>query len=432
MPGTNDVPQRSQLLRQLKRANQLAGPWVAAQIAIIVVIGWCIDWGQVVASPLISAIAVTVIVGPQMMSILRQYALQKKEIGDLKEQTRYGEFDKHRLRQLVDNTLVRLGLPLPGPPVYITADKSLNAGALHLGMGGFFRALNGVYLNRQVLHRLNPEELQDIVGHELGHFYRYYLLNQRFQGVTMVVGAFAGVLVAQWLGMSDALSMLALSISGSACWYVTGWLHARNIQAIEFLCDDFGAQVHGVVVSINGLLKIGADSELQIAIHQQELLNRKYSNLSAHDIVEAIESATPYGHTSRAELEQAVNDSLKQRSRDRQKLSLGAFLKFAWQGDGDDEVQQEMRKVQALRSLPRIDWEALLARDGRVALDEAKIEELVAMLEANPNHLLFHLPEEIGLGGGTHPALRQRILYLWNNREQLPNSRTTVRPAFAP
>lgn len=39
-------------------------------------------------------------------------------------------------------------------------------------------------------------------------------------------------------------------------------------MAIEYLCDDFGAQMHGIHVFINGLLKLGADSEIQAAIQQ--------------------------------------------------------------------------------------------------------------------------------------------------------------------
>ena len=70
----------------------------------------------------------------------------------------------------------------------------------------------------------------------------------------------------------------ALSVCGSCFWYVSGWLYARNAMSIEYLCDDYGAQVHGVIVSITGLLKIGVDSEMQLAIQQQA-----FSSLSGFD-----------------------------------------------------------------------------------------------------------------------------------------------------
>lgn len=419
MDVVGPIPSRSQLIRRVESANRIAAPWVVVQLLLCALLAWGVDWRSVVEMPLLSVLAVAVIVGPHLMAVLRQWALPKKNIDDLKEQTRYGEFDKHTLRRLVDDALLRLKLPLPGPPVYVTADKTLNAGALHLGLGGFFRSLNGVYLNRQVLHRLTAAELQDIIGHELGHFYRYYLLNQRFQSLTLLLGALAGLLVSQWIGMSGFIGLIALTFCGSAAWFVSDRLYARNAEAIEYLCDDFGAQVRGVVVSINGLLKVGADGELHAAVHQQELLSRRYQNLNARDVIEAVSSAVPYGHTSREELQAAVEQALRQRSQARRRLSLTGFWQFAWRGDEDLDVDDDMEKIRRMQSVPRLDWESLLDRPGTITLDERRIAVLVAMLEAHPEQVLVRLPEELGDSDDVHPPLRMRILYLWKHRREI-------------
>src|SRR5690606_3345843 len=52
--------------------------------------------------PVISVVVVLAVVGPFTLGVLRHLAAARKEIGDLKETTRYGEFDKHSLRALVD------------------------------------------------------------------------------------------------------------------------------------------------------------------------------------------------------------------------------------------------------------------------------------------------------------------------------------------
>ena len=82
---------------------------------------------------------------------------------------------------------------------------------MHLGFGGFFKSLNGVYLNRQVLHKLEPEEVQDVMGHELGHYYKHYLLGDRFRAITTALGALLGIYVSQVVGMGNFISMIALS-----------------------------------------------------------------------------------------------------------------------------------------------------------------------------------------------------------------------------
>lgn len=421
------IPVQSELIERVRRANRLAMPWVLIQFALTIGLATFVNWSQILDEPLIAVVAVLVIVGPFMMSILRRYALSKREIGDLKEQTKFGEFDKYRLRFLLNDTLNRLDLPLPGPPVYITSDKSLNASSVHLGVGGVFRSLNGVYLNRQLLHHLTSAEVQDIIGHELGHFYRYYLLSERFHGITLALGSVSGLVVAQVVGMSSLLSMFALSLCGSVYWMISGVLIARNAMAIEYLCDSFGAQVHGIAVSINGLLKLGVEEEMQLAIHYQQLAARGKSNLNALDVIQAIDAAIPYGHRSREEIERSVSEAIKQRAQYRNKLSLTGFFEYAWKSDDDeDEVDELMKKIQRAQNVPRLDWERLLKRPDRIDLNEQEIQPLIEMIVAHPDEVLFRTPAELGDADGVHPPIAARILYLWKNRTEIESARKGI------
>ena len=223
--------------------------------------------------------------------------------------------------------------------------------------------------------------------------------------------------------MSSVISMIALSACGSMFWVVSGWLIARHAMAVEFLCDDFGAQVHGHVVSINGLLAVGADSEMQIAIHEQELTQNRYKNLDPSDVIEAIEAAIPYGHTSRETLEKAVAASLKQRSQTQRKLSVTGFLKYAWQENDEDAIEEQIKKLRQLQNLPRLDWEYLIDKPDDMNLSEQQIEQLVDLIETHPEAVLFRLPDEVGESDGVHPPLWARILFLWKNRFEIEDVR---------
>ncbi len=417
--GRTTVPRKDELLIQLARANQFAWMWVFVELCCVAGASMLVDWATALQEPIVSLVAVGMIVGPTGMSILRLWVQKKKEIGELKESTSFGQFNKHRLRSLYKDTVRRLGLPDENLPVYITADKSLNASAVRLGLLGFFKSMNGIYLNRQVLHRLEPEEVQDIMGHELGHYYKYYLVNQRFTSLTILLGAILGLLIGQWTGMSSFFSVIVSAAGASLLFKLDGFLWSRNGMAIEYLCDDLGAQVCGLATSVNGLLKLGVDAEMQLEIQQQTLLSKKAGNLSPRAIMEAVEKALPYGQTSPQELDDAIQRSLKERAHYENQKSLTGFLDYAWNSDNqediDEQIDMQMKAFRALHALPRLEWEALLSNPVEVAFQDYEIAALVALIKENPDKVLFRLPQEAGLVADVHPPLRERILFLAEN-----------------
>jgi len=412
------TPTREELLAQLDGANRWGAVMVLAQSVAVLILALLVDWNDVLQQPLTSTIAIAAIVGPFVMSILTFWAQNKKEIGDIKEQTRFGQFDKHQLRNLFQDTLRRLQLPDKRLPVYVVADKFTNAAMLHVGLGGFFKSLNGVYLHRQALHKFTPAEVQDVMGHELGHFYRYYLITDRFRIVTLALGACAGLYAVQLIGLNTYVSYIVLVAIAGALWTLNSMLTARHIWAIEYLCDDLGAHVHGVAVSITGLMKLGAEWEVLTAVQQQAAFSAHRGQLGAVEVAEAIAAAIPYGHATRAELEAAVEKSLKQKAN--QGPSIGGFLHYMWHADDDadidEEFEQQMKKLKALRTIPRIPWETLLAQPGVIEFDQARLAALIELIEQFPQAALFHTPEALGNNDPMHPPLKLRILYLWRNR----------------
>lgn len=418
------VPRRQYLLAEIASANRWGRRLLWIQAALVVALLLLIDWRRILQAPWTSVFAVAVIVGPFFMELLRYWAQQKKEIGDLKEQTRFGQFDKHQLRTLFQDTLRKLKLPPTRVPVFVVADKFMNAAMLHVGLGAVFKSLNGIYLNRQALHKFTPEEVQDIMGHELGHYYCYYLVTDRFRLIPLALGALAGVYAIQVFGLESLIGTLVLFSAASVVWTINQLLTSRHIQAIEFLCDDLGAHVNGVAVSISGLMKLGAEWEVLTAIQQQAAVSNHRGNLTALELSEAIAAAVPYGHATREEIEAAVQKSLKLKAA--QGPSLGGFLHYMWNSDvdatNDEEFELQMKKLAKLQLIPRIPWEKLLANPQQIKFDERSVEALVELIEQFPQAALFHTPEAIGETDPTHPPLKQRILYLWRNRTAIQGS----------
>lgn len=411
------VPTRQQLLQHLESTNRSAWFWIWLQVLACLVLVAFIDWQAVVDEPLIPLVAISVTLSQTALGVLALWARKKKNIEDLRDSTRFGEFDKHRLQRMYQETLGRLRLPHDRLPVYIVNNKSLNAAAVRLSLGGLFRSLNGIYLNRQILHKLSSAEIQNIMGHELGHYYRHFVLIDRFRFITLFLGALLGTFVAQRTGLEDLVGVVILMGVIYGLFWISGLPWARNIQAVEFLCDDYGAHVNGIEPSINGLMKIGAEEEMLLAVQAQVLARRKANaNLGIQEIATAVENMLPYGQTTQAELQSAVDRELKQSS---PKASVADFIDYIWNGDADEDEIEELEMLAVrLQSQPRIPWETLLPSE-QIAFDLPAIEQLVKMIENQPGHVLVRAT----LTNGSHPSLKRRILYLWKNRHGIESER---------
>lgn len=420
------IPQREDLIEQVRRANQFALFSVPLQLVLIAILVVLIRWKAVMDSPLVSLIAVMVMVGPMLTGILQITARNKKKIDDLKETTRFGEFDKHKLRKLYNETLVKLGLPNENLPVYITGDRAMNAMAVHFGLGAIFKSLNGIYLHRQLLHKLTAEEIQDIIGHELGHYYRHYIVSDRFSGITLLLGSLVGLMVAQLFGLDSTIGMVALMFIGGLFWLLARIWTTRLATTIEFLCDDFGAHVHGVEVSINGLMKLGSEAELHTAVIHQALLNKNADKLDARELLEAVQNAIPYGNATPDELLDAVELAIRKRVEDR-RVTIGGFISYLWKmedsADENEAMQDELKKMGKMQSLPRLRWESLLRNPREIAFDQTTLPRLIEMIEQSPDSVLFRIQESTAENPQVHPPLKYRILYLWYNRDQIQRSR---------
>ncbi|EMI44511.1 M48 family metallopeptidase [Rhodopirellula sp. SWK7] len=409
------IPDRADLLEQLRHANQSVVAWVAIRVVAIGALASMIRWDQVIQEPILSATAGLVMVGPFVMALLMIWGQKKKRLEDIKETTRFGDLDKYKLQSLFRETLQKLRLPDDRIPVFVTNDKSLNASAVRLGR--LFGSLDGIYLNRQLLHKLDGDEIQAIMGHELGHYYRFYLTGDRFRLLTLAFGILIAIFVVQAIEIEGMIGFFVLSITAFFFWRISGMGMLKHGKAIEHLCDDFGAQVNGIEPSISGLIKSGLDAE-QRQLLELELLARtaQHQSLSQKDVAAAVEKATPFGHVADDELYESVQQELRAKAKANQQTSLSGFLKYMWEAedaDDPDYLEQLQQQAKLVNQMQRLDWESLLDDPRDVRFNERQIEKLVEMIEANPKHVLFRL---INVDDGVHPPLPNRIRYLWKNR----------------
>ena len=418
------VPDREELLLKIEQANLWTMPIVGLQAAVIAGVAIAIDWTKLGQSPFTCAAAIATAVGPFVLQILQVLAQNKKEISKLRKTTWFGDFDKELLRELFDDALEKLGLPKDGLPVYVTADRSMNAFAAHAGLGVFSLRFNGIYLNRQLLHRFTAAEVQDTMGHELGHYYAHFLTRTRYQILSCILAALLAIMVVQWLGVDSILGYLALISCSGAAFFFTGRIRSDQMQAIEFLCDDFGAHLNGAAVGINALMKLGASAEAETTVFYETILANQFSDLGPTEILKTLKQTIPYGHISEEELSRNVADQLRKKKA-QSSVSLIGFLKYAWQTGDEEDVEdlllQQAKAWRRVQTTPRLPWESLLEDPTNINFHGESLRKLIDMMEANPAVPLFH---EIAAEdtSRTHPPTKMRILYLWYNREKIANS----------
>ena len=100
MASAIPVPRRSDLIDQMSRANRFAWLVLFVEIALIGIVAVIIDWQWVLREPIITTVAIGAMVCPFAASIAIQLATKKKRIEDLKESTRFGQYDKYKLQKL--------------------------------------------------------------------------------------------------------------------------------------------------------------------------------------------------------------------------------------------------------------------------------------------------------------------------------------------
>jgi Zn-dependent protease with chaperone function len=417
------IPDRETLLEQLRRANQFTWLWVTLQIIAVIVLVFLIRWNQVLQSPIVSIGAGIFIVGPFFSELFYLWGQKKKRLEDIKDSSRFGEIDKYDLQRLFEDTRKRLQLPIEKLPVYVVNEKLVNAAALPLGR--FFGWVNGIYLYRQLLHQVSAHELQSVIGHELGHYYRFYVSGSRFRLLTLILGVLVGVFAVQQIQLGGMLGFIVMSMISSAFWMISGISTGRHGYAIEHLCDDLGAQVQGIEASINSLMKINLNMETQYLIQLEVMaLNADHKLLTPQDIAAAIQKATPYGRDAEPELLEKIQRELKQKSLSKQQFSISGFINYMRELDEDDEDFKDELAAQAkmVNKIDRIDWESILDDRQSVRFSLPQIELLVQMILNSPEKSLFRIPQGGQFEDGIHPSIKKRILYLWKNR----NSRSPL------
>ncbi len=303
------------------------------------------------------------------------------------------------------------------PSVYIVRNIGNNAFAINSLLLNCIKTLNSITLSRELFQYLNVHELKAVIAHEIGHFKRYIPIYKR---ITFIPFVFIVLIAYQ----TTTVLLPALGVPAFLLYLVSFYLIHRVMtlpfklfkQDVEFLSDLYAANKYGKLNMVNALIKIYQMNNLDILLHLE--------------ISNFVMASSQIGTKDIPQIAWAIKRKLSKKIYDENliKNEIGIQLKkIKPRNQKNLSAHQIKRRNRALKKYQKnllkllqhktIDWDDVdnHKRDGRI--DAVEYDGLIEILENNPELQLFKTPKDNirKMKLETHPALRERILFVDKN-----------------
>lgn len=307
-----------------------------------------------------------------------------------------GKYSSEEIKEIIEEIFQDLNKKVK-PNIYIISSSSVNAFVTE-SVIKIFPQLNALYLTEDLFNHLKSEELKSVIYHELGHY--YYFMNP-FSKNILPLDMFS-VLFPFFLflifGLKSVFSLFFIVFFFSA---FTRYLTFSNVKDNEYLSDFFSAERNGLLNMVNGLIVVSKINEVdnKMIRYLIERITRDKTRLSFNDFdfyYETLKKEIPYEFQNFDEISVLIDDFLYDDS-----------------DENIPEIDKGRYHYEEIEGWEKFD----LNHDFRISEDEYPLlienlinSELKDISESKISDERYNI---------THPSLRNRILFLEDNKEYL-------------
>lgn len=309
------------------------------------------------------------------------------------------------------------------PEIYII-DEYDSAYVIDIYVFNFLKPINAIYLPIYYFNILKFDEIKAIIGHELGHFYKYILPLKRFIFPLNLFLCLIPVFSLYFMNIFKEYFLfiyLFLFIPYSFIIQKTITFQSKNA---EYLSDYYSAKLFGKLNFINSLIVLSKHDEVLEYLQEKILVSIKnHNDISIKNfafIFSQVINLTPYEVFSKYELDKIVNDFFKSAKVKKFRKKLSKL-----------KVKQEIQCIDLiLESLNSndfkvdddkiIDWSEFDFIKKNYRIEEDEYNYLIKSITKNlDKQLVGSLSDSDSKFNNLHPSLRKRILFLDKNISEL-------------
>lgn len=342
---------------------------------------------------------------------------RKKQRLDKIREKKIGNYTIDEIQAIVKSIISRFQ-DKEVPKIYIVDEPMSGPYVIDTYLFNFVGPLNAIYLPKQDLIFLKPDELKAIIAHELGHFYRYMYPVQRFTyPFYLLVSLLPFILLPFVHRLVFAVILIAVNIGFNPILFR---LFNHKSKSLEYLCDLFAAKLCGKLNTINALLVSSKYSELIELLEKKILLeikaNDSLSIASFDQIFDKLIRIVPFQPDSIEDVDHILTHTL---------------AKFDYKSFKVDLTEKEIMREEGIitkllgqteLAIHRkiLDWEKFDFVERNYRIEPQEYDYLIKSLIESEDFLVDSITDdESDEITSTHPSLRHRILFLDKNIEAL-------------